>query len=63
MNLFGVCFLVRESSASFMFPGTEGEPLELAVMSDVPACADGAAIGVEQVGFPDAGSGFELLDS
>ena len=38
-----------------MFPSTEGEPLELVVMSDVPACVDGAAVGVEQVGFRTPG--------
>jgi len=46
-----------------MFTGTEGEPLQLVVMADVPAMIYRTPVGVEQIWFPDAGSGFEFLDS
>jgi hypothetical protein len=37
--------------------------LQLVVMTDVPTSSYRTAVGVEQIGFPDPWSGFQLLDS
>jgi hypothetical protein len=50
-------------TVSFMFPGAKGDPLELVVMTDVPSCAFGTPVGVEQIRFPYPWGGFQFLDS
>ena len=52
----------RGACISLLFSGTEGEPSQCVVVSDVPAVIHGATVYIEQIRFFHIVGGFESFN-